>query len=167
MFGFTRRKVTEHTVASIRPLIGIFQHFNGLPQGFWQNEFVIGFVGFMINFHADVTSGKKLSHEDKGQLLCDVFTALSNINGHEIARQFIRLTVLDPKSPEFEEGADKAAIYAFAMIGKVSEEGRPFFEAARQMAKVQGNEDNHAAVMGYLGMILFYKPAQERFNLTP
>ena len=80
MFGRNRRLATEHTLNAVRPIIAIAQHYQGLPAGFWQDDFVLGFVGFLIGFHANFTSGRSLSQEDKGTLLYDVFGTLSNVD---------------------------------------------------------------------------------------
>lgn len=164
MFGRNRRLATEHTINAVRPIIGIVQNFQGLPSGFWRDEFVLGFVGFMVGFHANYTSGRNLSSEDKGQLLIDVFTALSNLNGAEIARESTRLALQSPKSPDFERGADNAAICAFASIGKVSEQGRPHYEQAKEIALSQGQRLDHSAVAAVLMKRLFFDPLREKFQ---
>lgn len=163
MFGRNRRKATEHTIEAVRPLIGIFQNFNGLPAGFWRDEFALGFLGFMISFHANVTSGRNLSQEDKGQLLYDVFTALSNLNGRAIADNYVRLATQNPKNVEFEHGADNASICAFASIGKMSEDGWPYWEKAKEMAVAGGTPNDHSAIVSFLMHMLFFKPLRARF----
>lgn len=165
MFGRNRRLATEHTIAAVRPLIAVFQYHNGLPAGFWQDEFVIGFVGFMISFHANYTSGRKLSQEDKGFLLCDVFTALSNMNGQAIGQEYTRLAMLTDKSPDFEKGADNAAICAFASIGKMSEQGRVYYDRAKTIASAQGSPNDLGVVAAVLSQMLFFAPLRERFMM--
>lgn len=164
MFGRNRRLATEHTIAAVRPLIGIFQNFSGMPGGFWRDEYVLGFIGFMISFHANYTSGRKLSQEDKGYLLFETFTALSNRNGQAIGREYTRLASADKKSPDFEEGADNAAICAFASIGQTSDQGRPFFETEKQIAFAQGAGNDHSAIVGILIHMLFFEKVRARFD---
>jgi hypothetical protein len=164
MFGSNRRKATAHTIEAVRPLIGIYQRHNGTPQGFWEDEFVLGFFGFMIGFHGSVTSGRNLSQEDKGYVLADVFTAISNLNGHAIAKNFLRLSTLEQKSQDFETGADYASYCAFASIGKMNEQGRPFFEKAKQIAAGQGKEHEHGAVVSALIHLLYIQTLQQRFE---
>ncbi|WP_425416504.1 hypothetical protein [Oricola indica] len=164
MFGGARRRATEHVVQSIRPLIAIYQSYSGLPAGFWRDEFVLGFIGFMISFHANVTSGVKLSTADKGHLLYDVLSAISNMNGQAIGREYTQLATQFPKNPDFEKGADNAAICAFASIGKMSPEGRPYYDMAKELADAQGTPDDLSAIGGFLLHILFYQPLRERFG---
>ena len=103
MFGRAKRKVTKHTEDAIRPILASYQYSNGIPAGFWQDEFVLGFIGFMISFHVNITSGYKLSTADKGFLLFDVFTTLSNMNGKLIAKNYTDLAMEDPKNEDFEK----------------------------------------------------------------
>ncbi|WP_159591521.1 hypothetical protein [Chelativorans xinjiangense] len=165
MFGRNRRKATEHTIQAIQPLIATYQNFSGLPPHFWRDEFVLGFIGVMIGFHGSVTSGRSLSQADKGYLLYDVFTALSNMNGQAIGRDYTRLATQSPKSPDFEKGAHHASICALASIGKITEEGQPYYEQAEEMAAAQGTPNDVGAIIGSLLHILFYQPLQERFDL--
>jgi hypothetical protein len=93
MFGSKRRKAVRAAVDNIRPIIGIIQYNHGIPAGFWQDEYLLGFLGFLIGFHMQRASGGALSQTEKGQGLADAFTELSNINGAAIARQFTALAL--------------------------------------------------------------------------
>ena len=163
MFGRNRRLATEHTITALRPIIGIVQKFHGLPPHFWQDKFVLGFIGFMIGFHAN-TSGRNLSQEDKGHLLVEVFTALSNLNGVAIGREYTRLALLTEKDPDFEKGADNAAVCAFASVGKMTEQGRPHYEKAKEIAAAQGKSGDLGTVIGVLLQLLFFEPVRLRFS---
>lgn len=163
MFGRNRRLATEHTIDAIRPLLGVLQHFHGTPAGFWRDEFVLGFFGFMISFHVKYTCGRTLSAADKGYLLADVFTALSNQNGVAITREYTRLATSVNKSLDFEQGADNAAICAFATMGKVTEKGMPHYEAAKEIAHKHGKGSDIAAVAAILTQELFYAVVRDRF----
>ena len=164
MFGRSRRKATEHTINAVRPLIAVRQSLHGLPADFWRNEFVIGFIGSMISFHANITFGRKLSQEDKGNLLFDVFTALSNMNGKAIAENYLQQATETPKSKAFKKGADNAAICAFFSIGKLDESGRPWIEQAEKLAAAQGAANDPSAIAGSLLHLLFYQPLREEFS---
>ncbi len=163
MFGRGRRKTTAHVVEEIRPLIAVYQHLYGLPAGFWHDEFVLGFIGFLISFHTNVTSKYKLSAEEKGYLLYDTFGALSHMNGKAIADEYVRLASSHPKDPMFEQGADNAVACAYFSIGKVSEHSRQWVEQAEQRAAAFSAETDTNAVLGALIQLLFYDPLRKRF----
>lgn len=164
MFGGRRKKATKYTVASIRPLISTIQHLQGLPPFFWEDEFVLGFVSFTIRFRSDELTGGRLSTEDKGFVLIDAFTELSNMNGTSIARNVTNLATQDPKSPDFERGADYASYCCLASAGKMSEQGMPYFEQAKEMAAAQGEAHNPSAVVGSMIFLLWNETLRERFS---
>jgi hypothetical protein len=124
----------------------------------------LGFIGFMISFHSSVTSGLKLSLEDKGHLVFDAFGALSNLIGKVITQNYLALVNLTTKNPDFEKGADNAAVCAFYSIGKVNEEGRMFVEQAKKMAEAQGEAGDRSAVVVWLLQILYVRPLRDRFD---
>jgi hypothetical protein len=111
MFGSRRRKAVRAAVDNIRPIIGIIQYNYGIPSGFWQDEYLLGFFGFLIGFHLQRAAGGVLSQTDKGQGLADAFTELSNINGAAIARHFTTLALAETE--DFTRGSDNAALIAF------------------------------------------------------
>lgn len=164
MFGGKRRKATSHVVESIRPLIAIYQHQYGLPASFWHDRFVLGFVGFLISFHTNITSGYSLSAEDKGYLLYDAFSALSLMNGKAIADEYVALASAEPKDAAFEQGADHAAACAYFSIGKVSDTSREWVRTAEKQASAFGATTDRNAVLGALIQLLFYTPLKERFG---
>jgi len=87
------------------------------------------------------------------------------MNGQAIGRDFTRLAMQSPKSPDFEKGADYASFCAGASIGKMSEKGRPYYEEAIKIAAAQGQPNDQGAVAGFLLHMLFYQPLCERFGL--
>lgn len=163
-FGRNRRKATEHTINSVRPLLGIFQHFNGTPANFWRDEFVLGFIGFMVTFHLNHTSGRQLSKEDKVRSLCDVFTALSNMNGTVIAQQFLKLTEANPPNLDFMRGDENALICASATYGKMPENGQPYYDLAKKMAASQGKPNDPSSIIAAMFQILFFEPLRKKFS---
>jgi hypothetical protein len=166
MFGRKRRKVVEHVTAALRPLVGTVQHTHGIPPRFWQDHFVLGFFHFMIAFHLKFTSGAELSLEDKGRVVSEVFTNLSNMNGVAIGRSATNLVTASPKSSEFESGCDNASVMAYYTYGMLKDaDSNPHVLKAKEMAKRNGTPHNHGAVCGFLGMLLFFRPLQEKFGL--
>lgn len=167
LFGSARRRAAAHALDAVRPLVGGFQQAHGLPEGFWRNEFVIGFLGFMIGFFASHTSGRRLSESDKGLILVEVFGALSNLNGAEIVRDFTRLSMQSPKSESFERGADNAAICAFHSLGKLkrNEKTEDWLRKAEDIATASGQPNDHSAIGGALLHLLYTQPLEKEFGL--
>jgi hypothetical protein len=162
MFGSKRRKAVQTTVERIRPVIAVIQHHFGLPAGFWQDDFVIGFFGFLIGFHMNITFGFSLSQTEKGLALTEAFTALSNMNGVVLARRFVELTTVS--TSDFERGADNAALIAYFSIGQLKNETEnEHVREARAMAEKIGAGNNRGDIAGMLMLNLFVKEVEERF----
>jgi len=164
MFGNKRKKATEFVIDRMRPLVGLIQHQYGIPEGFWQDEFVLGFMHLMVSFHTQ-QSGYHLSTTDKGFLIADVYTSLSNLNGAAIGQRATDIATEEDQHPDFKLGADCAHICAFATIGKMSEDGRKIVAAAKDMAAERGNADDTSAVVEILFHELFFQKIAERFGL--
>jgi len=162
MFGRARRRATAHATECVRSLIATYQHQHGLPAGFWYDRYVLGFMGFMIGFHATFTSGEKLSEFDKGHVLHDVFSAVSNMNGIALVGEYKRLAFADPKDEAFEMGADHAAAIAFTGMGKTSPETKLYYDRACEVAEAMGEEKTPSTLMAIMFHNLFDRTVQER-----
>lgn len=165
VFGGFRKKITSQTIEMVRQPYAIFQHAHGIPPGFWQDEFVLGFFGMMIGLASQALSQGRLSQTDKGYLLQDTFSALSNMNGAEITRRFKELIYQQPQSSAFRLGADNGEIVTLAFFGKGTEIGREAIELAKREAAAKGTPRDVGAVATILAMKLFVTPLIERFDL--
>lgn len=164
VFGRSRRRATTHATECVRSLVATYQHQHGLPAGFWFDPYVIGFMGFMIAFHASFTSGEKLSEDDKGHVLHDVFSALSNMEGKALVDEYKRLAFAAPKDEAFEMGADHAAAIAFTSLGKTSPETREYYNRACEIAEAMGEQKTPSTLMAIMFHNLFDRTVQERFH---
>ncbi len=164
-FGRKRQKVIEHVTAQLRPVIGVLQISHGLPARFWQDHFVLGFFQFLIGFHSRYTSGVELGNEDRGRMVADVYTNLSNMNGLAIGGLATQLTMATEKSAEFERGGDNASVIAFYTYRKLRDaDANLDVKWAREMAARMGKPNDHSAICGFLLMRLFLEPVKARFN---
>ena len=146
-------------------MVSIVQHNLGLPADFWADEWVLGFFGLMISHHIGVCGGSRISQSDKGVILANAFQALSNMNGHELARRFTDLVTANPKRIDFEEGGDDAATIAFASIGKATPKTAPHVEQAKLKLQESGHPVNPATVTEVLLEQLYLVRIAERFGI--
>jgi hypothetical protein len=159
LFGSKRRKATQNAIDALRPLIGIIQHFHGLPPRFWTDEFVLGYIHYSIIVTSKMES-LGLTLEDRGLVLCDAFTALSNQNGMEIGRHATEL-VMQP-TPDFDRGAENARTVLQYQLGILTNaSSHPEVVAAVKMADVAGGYD----VLGALTYRLWVNEIVNRFGL--
>ncbi|MFC5354514.1 hypothetical protein [Azospirillum himalayense] len=164
MFGIKRRAATKATVENIRPLVGLIQYTYGLPAGFWQDEYVIGFFGFTIGFNLKAAANGRLSDEDIGFGLSEVFTQLSNINGAEIARHYTHLAF--HKSDDFKSGAENAALMCFFTYGILKDEDNySSVREAKTFARRAGFPGDRSQAAAFLTNALFVNIIKDRFDL--
>jgi hypothetical protein len=149
----------------MQPMIGVVSSIYGIPSGFWQDDFVLGFLFLTASFHINHTSGIALSQEDKGQVLVDVFSRLSNMNGSAIVREATNAAYEGERRPKFKKGGDNAHICCFVSLGKVTDAGRSEVEAAKKAAIAMGLGTDLSAITGTLFQRLYAQPIAERFDL--
>ena len=165
MFGGLRKRVTNETIAATRQLVSSFQLAHGIPRGFWQDDFIVGYFGNTIGVYSRMCSGDRLSQTEKGYLLCEVFEAISNSNGSAIVRRFTEMAFQSPRPESFQRGLDFGEIVTLAMLGKVTDLGRPFVEDAKRIAAERGQQHDVNVVVQILLQKLFLEPIEARFSL--
>jgi hypothetical protein len=98
----------------------------------------------------------------------DVFTSLSNLNGAAIARRVIALA--QDGDPDFNRGADEAAIIQFYGMGRLKNEAEnPIVQRATAVVKatgMMGATDPRAAIGGTMVTITFMREVETRFGIT-
>jgi hypothetical protein len=168
MFGLKRKLALQAVIDNVRPLIGIFQQYEGIPVGFWQDRYVLGFISMLIVHHMNLASSgsltnSNLSTEDKGRVLIETFTTLSNINGIEITRNYREL--LAARDPEFLRGSHNAAVtMGYATNNLANEDAHPGLMEAKNIAARMGKAGDRTQIGSLLMMELFYNEVQKRFK---
>ena len=168
MFGHKRRKAAKAAVEAIQPIVGTFQHHYGLPAGFWQDPYVVGFIGFMIGHHAKTATHGKITGEEYGLAIGDAFSELSNLNGAKIMERYENFALADPKIPDFERGADNSATICYYVMGILKNEAEnEHVLAAKKMAEREGSgPTDRQRIASYMLFKLFNKEVQNRFQLA-
>ena len=65
-FGSKRKKITEQVIEAVRPKIGIIQSLYGIPEGFWRDPYVLGYISGCISAFIQMLGGGKLKQVDRG-----------------------------------------------------------------------------------------------------
>ncbi len=168
MLGSEKRKAADHATKALSPLIAITKRYIGLPPGFWEDTFVLGFIGMMIDFHAVVTSGVRISQTDKVHFVFPiVFSALSKMDGEVISKKFFQLLAQEPRDPDFNKAVQSAIVCAAASQGKMPSENDPFYQSfvkAKELASAQGAPQDIGTIGGWLLQILFIGPFKQRIS---
>ena len=165
MLGRFRKKVTKQIIEMARGPLAVFQSNCGIPVGFWQDEFVLGFFGCMIGVLSELIGEGKLTQFDKGRLLQDTFTSLSNMNGVAIARHFSDLAHENPQREDFVRGGDSGEIVTLILLGKVSDTGRDIVERIKKEMEDSGMQRDIGIIQTILMRDLFINPLVDRFDI--
>ena len=121
MFGSKKKRLITHVTTAMHPFIINTQREVGIPKLFWDDDYVLGFVGFCIAFHMNKTSRINSTPTEKGAALIEIMTNLSHMNGLPLARKYNKLTA-EKSNQDFEAGADNAATWIFYLYNALKDE---------------------------------------------
>lgn len=97
--------------------------------------------------------------------MAEVYDALTDGHGIEVASRHRDLSFPNPKPAEFAKGLENASLWTLASSGDLnSEKLLPFYEEARRSAAKEGHQDDQEFIMEFLFQKLFYEPLHERFS---
>ena len=115
MFGGKRRRAAKAAVEACSPLIAIAK-IREIPNKFWSDPYILGFLGLTITFFAQHVSKNKLKGEDLGFVIINTFRIISEKDGAEIAELMLAYEL--DKNTAFFEGrvaADKCIAMAYGL----------------------------------------------------
>lgn len=113
-----KRKVVDHVFRAVQPMIATMQITSGIPSLFWNDDYILGFVGSTMIFHLTTTSPVKLKETDYGEVMLQSFEHLSLQNGLPLARKFFEFYKDVEKAPDrFNEGAENALLIICIIFG--------------------------------------------------
>jgi hypothetical protein len=172
LFKSTQTTATEAAIDAIRPIIGIVQHSYGLPQGFWTDPYVLGFLSITIAHHAKLATGGKARGEIMGYVLSDVLTSLSNMNGRELGRRITALATATERDADYNRGGDDAAAVCYCAQGILKNEAdHPLVQAASRLADGAdfgdlSRIDRRSKIAGMMVVLSLVKEVEERIAIS-
>lgn len=78
--GLQHKKLIEAT----RWYVGVFNAMGGLPEGFWRDPYVLGFLHGIITFTAKAATRGKINGKELGRLIIRTISDLYNGKWHEV-----------------------------------------------------------------------------------
>jgi hypothetical protein len=160
MFGFQRKD--EKIYAVLQPLFAVQMSGKGLPPRFWDHPFVLGYFSFFARFLIDDMFGN-VKPEEIGDIITKVVQRLSNLNGLAVAERIVQFSSPGQSHPEFEHGADMAAVLAFYMKGKATDETLPYITDTISNLSVGGRKPDKGLVSSELFRITFQQNIDRLF----
>ena len=92
----------------------------GMSFWMWKDPYLLGYLNFTGSFFAKAETNGKAKPEDIGFAMMDAFSAVSNMNGAEIARYGVELA--ESRDPDFESGMQDAMTVALYTVGLLRDE---------------------------------------------
>ncbi len=96
----------QAAAAGVRAYIDAFARAGGLPRGFWEDAFVLGFLTLSVQTFSRMATSFRLADRDLGLVTSAVFDQLSGGDGTRILRRIQALGAAG--NPDFREGARNA-----------------------------------------------------------
>jgi hypothetical protein len=158
-----RNRVAGELVDAVRPTIAMIQDGRGLPAGFWQDNYVLGFLYGQVTACILVFGGTQMKPADKGSLLVDSFAALSNMNGLAITQRATKLT--ESKDATFQQAVQNGMLTVMYGFGRVKDEASdPNIARATEAAKSSSPTPTREEIAAHLKASLWQDEVKKRFG---
>src|SRR5690349_8126481 len=118
MFFGKIAKTTRFAVKIITPLIRMTESAGGLPTGFWEDPYVLGFLYGSVLASAQMVNQGKLKDVELGQVVLFTFRKVAKQNSRSVAERIRQLS--KAQNDDFKKGianADKVLCTAFGIAG--------------------------------------------------
>ena len=162
MFGSKRnRELAARITEAVGPAVAKTRTTHGLPTGFWNDAYVLGFLMGQINGWMSIYGGDDLSVADRGRVLVETFGALSGQKGKPISEN--AMVHAQQESPDFMRANRNGMFMAMFAAERVpNADGIPAVAAARQEA---GDDATHDAITDRLLLSLWIAEVRARMSV--
>src|SRR3569832_1707904 len=107
MQRFERRQIASNIIQGVRPYVQAFEaRYGALPHGYWEDEYVLGFVPGIAGLFARAVTRGKISTADQRAVVQECLDTVSGGFGANIMAQVDALMVRVPA--DFVAGAQAA-----------------------------------------------------------
>ena len=118
IFGSKKNQsLTEDISKAARETLAMVENQHGVPSGFWQDSYVLGFLMGQINAFMSVFGGDTLSVADKGRVVVDCFGELSGMKGKGISEQ--SMVFAAQEDPDFMRANQNGMFIAMVQTEKL------------------------------------------------
>ena len=103
----------------VRQQHAVLQTARGIPPGFWLDPLVLGYYSALISMVAKFCGSDAVSASDRGLILQDSLSAISNLDSAKLAGLVFELTANG--DPDFVDGKERGQIVAMAFSGVLTQ----------------------------------------------
>ena len=120
LFSSTRKKGTNAATTALRTMIGAAQRASGIPSGFYESPYVLGFLHSTAGCWAKFGTNGKITGLDLGLALFDSFTSTTNLNGKGLVGRANELIL--ESDPDFSRGSYDATVHFLYLTKNLKDE---------------------------------------------
>lgn len=150
MFGSKKNQtLTEEISKATRETLAMVENQHGVPTGFWQDSYVLGFLMGQINAFMSVFGGDGLSIADKGRVVVDCFGELSGMKGKGLSEQ--SMVFASSEDPDFMRANQNGMFIAMVQSEKLPDAANnPVIAATRTHLDAAGEGTSMKDVAKFL-----------------
>lgn len=150
IFGSKKNQsLTEEISNATRETLAMVQNQHGVPAGFWQDSYVLGFLMGQINAFMSIFGGETLSVADKGRVVVDCFGELSGMKGKGISEQ--SMVFASSEDPDFMRANQNGMFIAMVQAEKLPDAANnPVVAATRTQLDAAGEGTSMKDVAAFL-----------------
>ena len=157
MFGGKKRKALNAVVPVIQNMIQPYERLRGgLPEGFWFDPYVLGFLTIYIGQLARVATDNKIDNETIVDVIFGVFLLFAPKHTEKIMEEVLSLQ--KRRDPDYALGATNANK---CVSGVMTDHE---YDVATQLGRQLGSSNPNADAGGYLVQTLFYEMVEKRLG---
>lgn len=150
IFGSNKNKSLANDISNAtRPTVSLVESQHGVPTGFWQDSYVLGFLMGQINAFMSVFGGDGLSVADKGRVVVECLGDLSGLKGKGISEQ--SMVFASNQDPDFMRANQNGMFIAMVQAEKLPDaSNNPVVAATRHQLDQAGEGTSMADVAQHL-----------------
>lgn len=164
MLKFERRQIAANIAEGVRPYVMAFvRRYGALPDRFWQDEYVLGFIPALTGLFARAVTGDKLNEIDALAIVRECLNDISGDFGATIMSQVDGLTLTQPQ--DFVAGAraaGKVMAFSTGQLPAADSDLKRACETAGVSPAAARARENFSAVATALVTLLFYEVVDRR-----
>ncbi len=165
MLKFERHRLAAQVAPGVQPYVEAFaQRYGALPTGYWEDEYVLGFVPAMAGLIVKALTRGQIGERDALAVVRECLDNITGGHGGDILGRVERLALT--QSPEFVSGARAAGKVIGFSAGQLPADDADL-QRARKAAGIapaapHRTPELFAATATALVNLLFYDPVNQR-----
>lgn len=165
IFGSKKNSALAQDISNeARKAITMVENQHGVPNGFWNDPYVLGFLMGQINIFMSAFGGETLSVADKGNVVVECLGTLSGMKGKSISEQ--SMVFASSEDPDFMRANQNGMFIAMLQTNRLPDTvNNPVVEATRQQLEAAGQDCSVSDITRHLTVHHWVGEIRKRLTL--